>query len=155
MKHDRGDAAELSRVRVPAVIGEGDLFAPTHQVPVRATTRTVKGPAPETEFQKKHATLMAMEERESTKAMMAWVRESLKSLYVVRLALRIDAFITSDDADRLLRENPLYAELAAEKGKQQWRGQIFRVGFIDTGKSVPSLRKGQKASKITAWRAIV
>lgn len=117
-----------------------------HRTHVRAHLRTVKGtPQPATHREpSSDAVALALE----------YVRGKLAELYRSRAATwpkDRTPFVNADDAARLLREWPACPREAID-GPQDWRGSIFRKGWVKTGTYSPSLRKHMRATDLPGWR---
>lgn len=134
--------------------GTLDLFAPTHQVEVRAHLRTVPGPPPSTGAERRDAALEAMSEKDAVRLALDYVRPKLVDLYKSRVSwMREDKhWVTSDDADRLFREWARYpAELLT--GSNNWRGSLFAPkGWEKTGRRVQSARDHLHATELPCWK---
>lgn len=134
--------------------GTLDLFAPTHEVEVRAHLRTVPGRAPATGAERRDAALEAMSEKDAVRLALDYVREQLITLYKSRQHWmpQDKRWVTSDDADKLLREWPRYpTELLGRPN--HWRGSLFKSkGWVLSGHSVPSKREHMNATTLPGWK---
>lgn len=135
-----------------------DAFTPppvparVHRTHVRAHLRTVKhAPVPGAALRDR---ALASHSPAVTLAL-DYVRRKLAELYRSRAATwpaeRVP-YVNADDAARLLREWPECPREIHELGHQNWRGQIFRKGFVRTGTSAPALRKHMRATDLPGWR---
>jgi hypothetical protein len=118
-----------------------------HRTAVRAHLRTVKGSLP--------VAAPAHTPSEAVTIALDYVRAKLAELYRSRAASwskERTPFVNADDAARILRE---WAECPSEihhLGHQNWRGHIFRAGWVKTGTYSPSLRKHMRATDLPGWR---
>lgn len=118
-----------------------------HRTHVRAHLRTVKGttPASTPREPSSDAVTLALE----------YVRGKLAELYRSRAATwpayRV-AFVNADDAASVLRNWPECPQEAKEGEGQNWRGHIFRKGWVKTGTYTRSLRKHMRATDLPGWR---
>lgn len=137
----------------------GDVATPvtpvvpiTHKVPVRAHRRTIGAPPPLTGRQRRDAALDTLATREATQGAVAYVRAQLLALYRSRGATDRDAYVTADDIETVLRDWPdCPKEAQPAHGPQFWRGTVFRKGWRQTGKSVPSDRPHLHATAMPCW----
>jgi hypothetical protein len=84
-----------------------------------------------------------------------YVRGKLAELYRSRAASwpkDRTPYCNADDAARLLREWADCPREIHDKGNQNWRGHIFRRGWVRTGTSTPALRKHMRGTDLPGWR---
>lgn len=124
----------------------------THKTTVRAHRRTVAGPPPLSGRQRRDAALDDLAAREVNQRVVAYVRTQLVALYRSRLTTDRDAAVTADDIETVLRDWPdCPKEAQPAHGPQFWRGTVFRTGWRQTGKSIPSVRPHLHATSLPCW----
>jgi hypothetical protein len=127
----------------------------THEVPVRAHMRAIPGEAPPTGKELRAAALEAHEADEAKRTAVTYLRAQLAALYRTRCvtpAWRHDPYVTADDIEHLLRHwSACPAVLHEIPG--HWKGSVFaRNSWVQTGKSVPSVRPRMRATILPCWR---
>lgn len=130
----------------------------THEVPVRAHMRAVPGEAPPSGRERRDAALAGHETRDASARALAYVREQLAWLYRSRVRA-LPSYpekhgVTADDADRILRAWPQFPKELLELPKQNWKGAVFRTGWVRTGRHVPSVRPHMNATDLPCWRPV-
>lgn len=126
----------------------------THEVPVRAHMRAVPGDAPPTGKELRAAALEAHEADEAKRSAVTYLRAQLAALYRTRCvtpAWRMDPFVTADDIEQLLRHWSACPKVLHEI-PGHWKGSVFRAGWVQTGKSVPSVRPRMHATTLPCWK---
>lgn len=134
------------------------LFAPTHEVPVRAHLRTLPGEAPPSGEDRRDTIMSEFDNDSAVQKAKRHVQRELATLYREReMAFRLGArseiaYVTADDADAVLCRWPQRPKELDERGNN-WRSVIFRGGAWKRirGKVVPSHRDRMHATDLACW----
>lgn len=126
-----------------------------HQVEVRAHLRSIPGERPATGAERRDAALSDHLADDAKRTAVTYLRTELEALYRTRCVdpkWRTDPFVTADDIEHLLRHWAACPSVLHEI-PGHWKGSVFnRSTWMQTGRSVNSIRPRMNATSLPCWR---